>query len=237
MSLSEPLLNIGKALEERFVRDLGAKPDPEFSALLDLKNLAGDSTGYTRVFRGDRLAKASSLSITMGPVGRYFNIHIIPDHRFDIPRFVFEGMVMANGSQVTMDLFPDADFAANFDDLSKQYSTVAKLYDEARNDSVLNPQPSRQAHIRAFCSPFILLVFGAPEEQISLLEDFADRYFSAWLDMFRNARELDSDAAAARLERRELMARTLMAHDPDRPMVVQIYGEETTHAIERATML
>jgi hypothetical protein len=231
-----PVNTLGNALEARIVSELEARPLQEFDALLDLRNLAGQSTGYVRAFSGGRLAKGTSVSIAMMPGMRYFNIHLIPDPHYDIPRFLFEGMLMTAGpgSQVSMDLFPDVDDVEHIDELLARFAAVGRIYDEARKDPRFRLEPSRQMHMRAFASPVFLLVFGVPAEQLPALEGYAGRYFDAWLDLYRNARRLSDAEAEARTRRRRHIGDTIMRLDPDRHMVVSVYGEETTRMIERA---
>jgi hypothetical protein len=79
-------------------------------------------------------------------------------------------------------------------------------------------------------------VFSTPEENLLALEAYAERYFDAWLDMHRNAEQLSDIKAAARRQRREQIGKAIMRLDPDRNMVVKIYGEDTTRMIEEANM-
>ena len=48
------------------------------------------------------------------------------------------------------------------------------------------------------------------------------------------ANQMSDTKAAARQQRREQIGNTIMRLDPDRHMVVKIYGEETTRMIEQA---
>jgi hypothetical protein len=233
---NSPVYTLGQALEERIMTELGAQPLTQYDRLLDLKNLAGESTGYVKTFTGSKLMKGSSVSINMMPGARYFNIHVIPEPQYDIPRFLFEGMLMNQGSQVSMDLFTDFDVVADIDAYLEKYSTVAKIYEEARTDDRFVLEPSRLLHMRAFSSPVFLLVFSTPEENLLALEAYAERYFDAWLDMHRNAEQLSDIKAAARRQRREQIGKAIMRLDPDRNMVVKIYGEDTTRMIEEANM-
>jgi len=90
--------------------------------------------------------------------------------------------------------------------------------------------------MRAFCSPFFLNVFKAPLEQLPQLDAIANRYFDEWLKIFQAAETVDAVAAADRQRRRTHMSDTVIALDPDRHMIVQVYGEDTTCAIEQAVM-
>lgn len=230
------LKNVGDAIEQRFLDALQARPAEQFAELSELRDLAGNNTGYIRVYEAERLVKASFLSIGVGP-GRYFNVHIIPDAALDIPRFLYEGMLMPMGSQVSMDLFPDVDAAAEVFRLLDHFSDAAKVYDEARKDPDFHFVPSRQLHMRAFSSPLFLLTFDVEESQLAALEHYAHGYFDAWLTLHREGAELSAEAAVERIARREHMSRTLIELDPDRHLVVQVYGEQTTQAIEAASML
>lgn len=231
------LATMGAAIERRFVEVLNARAIDKYAKYLDLKNLKGESTGYIRVYSGVDLEKASSLSIQLGPFGRYFNINIIPDIHLDAPRFTVEGMLSSHGSQISIDLYPDVDPIMNFQRFMADYSGVEKIFKEATENADLVFRPSYQAHIRALCSPFFLCTFGAAESALTALEDYADRYFSEWLNIYRQGRRLTAEEAAARQERRDRIARTIMSMDPDRDMVVKIFGEETTQAIQDATMV
>lgn len=237
MTAAPALEAFGGRAERRMIRDLALAPMKRFEHLLNLKNLQGDSTGYIKVFSGERIEKASSLSIAIAPGMRYFNIHIIPDAAYRIPRYLFEGMLTSRGSQVSMDLFPDVDAVMNIDDLKSRFDSVRQIYDEARRNENLRFENSRQIHMRAFASPFFLCIFGAPETALPALEDYADRYFDAWLGLYEDPVAVTPEEAETTRARRAHMARTLIAEDPDRHMVVQIYGEETTSAIEEANML
>lgn len=230
------IYTLGQALEQRMMTELDVRPLTQYDQLLDLKNLTGESTGYVKAFTGKRLEKGTSVSIDMMPGARYFNFHLIPDPQFDIPRFLFEGMLMAQGSQVSMDLFPDFDVLANIDTYLEQYAPVAEIYEEARLDTRFVLEPSRMLHMRAFSSPVFLLVFSTPEDNLPILEAYAERYFDAWLNMYRNAKQLSTAQAAERRQQREKTGQTIKRLDPDRHMVVSVYGEKTTCLIEAANM-
>jgi len=233
---SSPVCTVGQALEGRIMAELETQPITKYDSLLDLKNLAGESTGYVKAFTGDKLTKGTSVSINMMPGARYFNIHVIPEPQYDIPRFLFEGMLMTGGSQVSMDLFPDIDVVADIDCYLERYAPVGKVYEEARTDDRFLLEPSRLLHMRAFSSPVFLLVFSVAEERLPALEVYAERYFDAWLDMYRNAINLSDVEAGMRQQRREQIGNAIMRLDPDRHMVVKIYGEEVTRLIEAANM-
>lgn len=227
---------IGNTLEEHLVRELGATPVTEFGNLHDLRNLAGESTGYVHVYTADRLVKASFLSIAVGP-GRYFNIHLIPRPEYDVPRFVYEGLLMPGASQVSLDLFADMDAEARVLDLPTFYGDAVEVYDAARQNPALQLQASRFLHMRAFSSPLFLLMARAPDSVLPDFEAYATGYLDAWLKLLRDADKILPPAAADRETRRKHMADMLIKLDPDRDMVVQVYGEETIQAIEAASML
>ena len=54
--------------------------------------------------------------------------------------------------------------------------------------------------------------------------------------MFNQAGECDAQEAEARAQRRQLISDATIALDPDRKMVVGVYGEELTQRIESAAM-
>ncbi len=231
-----PIHTLGQSLETRILAELHARQLPEYDQLLNLRNLAGESTGYVKTFTGERLLKGSSVSIDIMPGVRYFNIHLIPEPQYDTPRYLFEGMLMAQGSQVSVDLFPDTDIVTDIDSYLEKYAAVGRVYEEARLDDRFVLQPSRLLHMRAYSSPVFLLVFGSPEEHLTALEAYAERYFDAWLAMHAVAKRLSDAEAKLRQQRRESMGKTVMRLDPDRHMVVKVYGEETTQMIESANM-
>jgi hypothetical protein len=233
---NDPIATLGQALEQRMLRELDAKPLEKFDQLLNLKNLAGENTGYVKAFTADKLNKGTSVSIDIMPGVRYFNIHIIPEPQYDVPRFLFEGMLMPQGSQVSMDLFPDVDAVAEIDALIGKYKSVGEIYEEVRTDDRFQLSPSRLMHMRAFSSPVFLLVFAVPPENLPALDSYAERYFDAWLEMYRNPRRLTDTEAEARRSRCEHIGKTIKRLDPDRHMVVNVYGEKTTCLIEDANM-
>ena len=228
--------NMAAAIEERFLASLQARPAKQFADLAQLRDLAGNHTGHIRVYEADRLVKASFLCVDVGP-GRYFNAHIIPDPAYDIPRFVYEGMVTPMGSQISMDLFPDVDASAEVLHLLDLLADAEQVYNEARKDPDYQFVPSRQMHMRAFSSPLFLLACNVEEGQLAGLEHYAHGYFDAWLSLYEKGATVSEEAAAARAARRQHMARTLIDLDPDRHLVVQVYGEPLTQAIEAASML
>jgi hypothetical protein len=89
-------------------------------------------------------------------------------------------------------------------------------------------------HMRALCSPYFLNAPGSTAEHLPRLEEIANRYFDEWLKIYTNARELDAAEAENRAARREHFARTIIEMDPDRAMIVQVYGDEVTRSIEEA---
>jgi hypothetical protein len=233
--IPELLASFGKSIEDRLVSDLGAAASERFSNLHDIKNLAGDSTGQVRTYEADKLDKACCLSIDVMPGARYFNIHIVPEAKYMIPRFGFEGMISTHGSQVSMDFYPDMDLVMRIQEFADMCGDMTAIYDAVKK-SDLPIQASRLMHMRAFCSPYFLNAPGATAEQLPLLEETANRYFDEWLKIYNSAREVDADETADRQKRRSHFSEKIIELDPDRQMIVQVYGEEVTDAIEEAMM-
>jgi hypothetical protein len=227
--------NFGSSIVNRLVAGLGASQVNEFPQLLDIKNLAGASTGYVHVYKAPRLIKATHLSVNVAPGARYFNIHIVPEVHYNVPRYSLEGMVTSQGSQVSMDMYPDIDTFMDIRPFLEQMSGVCAVYDEAKKTDI-DFRPSRLPHMRAFCSPFFLNVFKATSAQLPQLDAIANRYFDEWIKIFQVAPTVDAIAAANRQRRRTHMSDTVIALDPDRQMIVQVYGEAITCAIEQAVM-
>jgi hypothetical protein len=225
----------GSSIIERVIAELDASQADVFPELADIKNLQGESTGYVRVYRAEKLIKATHLSINVAPGARYFNIQIVPEAQYDVPRYSLEGMLTVQGSQVSMDMFPDVDTFMNIQAVLQQMSGVNQVFEEAKQTDI-DFRPSRQPHMRAFCSPFFLNVFRAAEEQLPELDRIANCYLDEWQKIFDGAEKVDAAAAADRAARRTHMSDAVIALDPDRQMIVQVYGEEITHAIEQAVM-
>jgi len=224
------------SIEQRLTDEMNLEAVEKFAHLLDLKNLQGESTGYVKTLTGDRIDRATSLSIDIAPGMRYFNIHIMPDHHYEIPRYSFEGMITPQGSQVSMDLYPDFDVITNLDKFEAMYAGVHKLFEQAKNTDKLPLEFSRIPHMRAIASPYFVLVPRANEEQTTVLERLGHAYLDEWLTMFRAGEQLSAEEADAKLALRNLIGSMIIERDPDRHMVVQVYGEETTQAIEAAAM-
>ncbi|MEH6589822.1 MAG: hypothetical protein V7746_06195 [Halioglobus sp.] len=235
--LSTELSQFGLAVEQRLVEALGATPMEKYASLLDLKNTKGESTGYVRTYEAPRMEKLACLSIDIMPGMRYFNIHAIPDHHYEVPRFNFEGMVTTKTSLISMDLYPDMDVIMNFDYINRHYDGVAKIYEKAKKHKHIRPESSRLPHLRALCSPYFLLAKGVESEHIFTIQDWALAYLDEWLKIYQAQGELEPTGAEHRLERRLHVARTIIANDPDRDKVVSAYGEKTTQLIEAAAML
>jgi Ferredoxin-dependent bilin reductase len=235
--LSADLASFGQRVEQQIEKDLELQPIVGFEALRDLKDLRGDSTGYVKAFSADKLEKMAFLSIDIMPGMRYFNIHIIPDHHYKLPRFNLEGMVSTKGSQVSTDLYPDLDIVLDFAFIRDNYAGVAQIYEKAKKAAEFRPEPSRLPHMRALCSPYFLLGNGMTPEALAKMEEYSLGYFAQWLKMYHRAEYLDEEHAVAQLHRRQLIARTIIENDPDRDKVVNTYGEEMTCRIEQAAML
>ena len=90
--------------------------------------------------------------------------------------------------------------------------------------------------MRAFCSPYFLNVFKATAEQLPEIDALAHRYFDEWKKIFAAAKETNNATADERRKRRTHMSDMVIELDPDRQMIVQVYGEDITSAIERAVM-
>jgi hypothetical protein len=234
--VTDLLASFGSSIEQRIVTDLGGAPSNMHANIAEVNNLAGELTGHVNVYEAGKLDKAACLSIDIMPGARYFNIHIMPQSRYDVPRFLFEGMISAHGSQVSLDVIPDIDMAMNIVALKKQCAGIEAIFNEAKQGDI-SFEASRQTHMRTFCSPFFLCTFGLPAEQLIAMEAFANRYFDEWLKLYNNAPELDEAEAQQRYARRAHMAKTVVELDPDRNMVVQVYGEQTVQAIEAALMI
>ena len=54
--------------------------------------------------------------------------------------------------------------------------------------------------------------------------------------MYHSAKELDAAETADRQQRRSHFSEKIIELDPDRQMIVQVYGEDVTSAIEDAMM-
>jgi len=232
---TEFVTSFGDSIVARIEEELGATQTNDFPELRDIKNLAGESTGFVHVYRADKLAKASYLSINVAPGARYFNIQVTPEAVYDAPRFSMEGMVTVHGSQVSMDMFPDVDMFMDVRHMLEQMKGVNEVYEAAKQTDI-DFRPSRFPHMRIFCSPFFLNVFKASAEQLLEIDALAHRYFDEWKKILADATKTDSTAADERRKRRRHMSDMVMELDPDREMIVQVYGEDITSAIERAVM-
>jgi hypothetical protein len=229
--------SIGQALEARLLTAIDTTPIERYSDLLDLTNLAGESTGYCKVFTGEKLVKGSMFSVSIPPIGRYFNIHLIPDPKYRIPRFSYEGMLTIHGSQASIDLYPDIDVVMDLDNFEAQYRGIEEIYAEAQKSDVIRWQPAEQAFLRAIFSPFALLSFTIPQTALGAMERYADGYFAEWLKMYEEG-EMNSAADAAYVtERRTHMQVVMRDRDPNVDGVIALYGEEKTRAIQDATLL
>jgi len=226
----------GDSIEERIKTELNAVQIDSYSEVADIKNLAGDSTGQINVYKAAKLTKACFLSIDVMPGARYINIHIHPEPRYRIPRFGFEGMISGRGSQVSMDVYPDMDLVMQAKEFQELCGELAPVWDEARS-SELNIQPSRLPHMRGLASPFFLNSTNTTVEQLPQVESIGHKYLDHWLRIYHSAAEVDEAEAAERWKRREQFANVVIELDPDREMIVQVFGEETTQAIEHCLML
>lgn len=233
---SSILETFGLSIEKRIRDELGATLTDDYPDVKEIRNQAGETTGYTDVYEGERLVKACAMSINVMPGARYFNIHIHPEARYLVPRFSCEGMLTAQGGQVSMDLYPDMDLVMEIDAFLSLTAGLEPVYAEAK-ESGMNVQASRFAHMRALSSPYFMNFVGPTIDQLPQIEAFANRYFDVWLEILNSAPELDAEAAAERQRRREHFAHMVIKLDPDRDMIVQVYGEEMTSAIENAVML
>ncbi len=235
--LSDDLASYGQPVEDKLVSALNAEPIDRFADLHDLKNLKGESTGYVKTWTAPHMDRLASLSIDILPGMRYFNIHAIPDHNYLIPRFNFEGMISTRGSQASMDLYPDEDVIDNYSLIQHRYAVLDDTYNRAKKHKHIHIEASRLPHMRALCSPYFLMAKSVSAESVGEMQDWALNYVDAWLAIWKSAERLDEATANARLDRRIKIARLIIDNDPDRHKVVDVYGEEMTQAIERATML
>ena len=229
--------DVGKSIETRFIQAVNAVADPQFEDLVDLTNLKGESTGYCKVFKADKLVKGSMFSIEIPPVGRYFNIHLIPQSDYRIPRFIYEGMITPHGSQMTIDLFPDADIVMDFDSFESQYQGIDEIYQRALADDNFQWRPSRIHFMRAFFSPYVLLSFTVQAAQLGEMESYAKEYLEEWVKMYEQGNENNEEISRHISDRRARMQAAIKHRDPDLPAVIAIYGEEKTQAIQDATLL
>ncbi len=225
----------GKPLVDRIVRELAAVPAEGYEHMAGIRNLAGDVTGFARVYTADRIRKITHLNIDIMPGAKYFNIVVSPEDAIDAPRFAHEGMVSVHGSQISTDLYHDVDMPMHIRDIVTRTAGLTEIFNEAKA-SPINFVPSRQVHMRAFCSPHFLNVFGATGDELPPLADYADRYFTEWKKLFDAAEQVDAAMAEERQRRRLHMSDMVIELDPDRNMVVQVFGEDTVQAIEATVM-
>jgi len=222
-------------LVEMIVSELHAASDHDYDHMTEIRNLSGDNTGFAKVWKGERIRKISYLSINIMPGARYFNIMVSPDDNVSAPRFAHEGMISTHGSQLSTDMYHDVDMQAHIRELVEMLEPVTEIFNEAKASDI-DFVPSRQVHMRAFCSPHFLNVFGADGSQLAQIQSYAERYFREWQKLFAAAGELDAAATAERKQRRTHMSDMVVALDPDRQMVVQVYGEDAVQAIEDTVM-
>ncbi|WP_299592261.1 hypothetical protein [uncultured Microbulbifer sp.] len=239
--VTDAQIQIGECCEEieaQVISRLGLKPVPEYQSLSSIKNLQGRATGYARVYRGEVIEKAAFLTLNFMPGMCYFNVHLIPRACYRIPRFSFEGMLTPQGSQISMDLYPDMDIMLNLEYFRSHYKRAADTYTRARFDSsALVTEPSRMLHMRAFASPYMLLAYGVKEAQVAEFCGYAQAYLQDWMDLCSASQICSEGEVEDRIRRRELIMRTIIECDPDREKVVMLYGEAVTEQIEQATML
>ena len=233
---NELVANFATATEARIVKELGLKQTDRHAEIAAVTDTSGAAKGYVRCYEGKHIYKFAVLSIDVAPGARYFNMHIMPEPAFDMPRFLFEGMCSIHGNQVSTDILFDQDMQINIRELAERCRPFEHIYKEVREGDELNVEPSRQAHMRALASPYFLCVFSMPADKLAPMEAVANRYLDEWLKLYASAGQLSEAEAADRLKRRNHMADMVIELDPDRNMVVQVLGEDTVQAIERAVM-
>ncbi len=231
----QQVANYGKAMFERLIQELHATPDESFEHMAEIRNLAGDVTGFAHVYTADRVRRLAHLSIDIMPGMRYFNIFACPRDDIDAPRFLHEGMLSTRGSQISTDIFHSVDMESSVKDILAKTAGLTVIYDEAKASGI-NFVPSRWAHMRIFCSPHFLCAFGADGAELPRIAEFSDRYLTEWLQLVEAARPVAAAEAEQRRQRRVHMSNMMVELDPDRHMVVQVYGETTVQAIEEACM-
>ena len=205
---TQTLDTLGQHIESRFIDELPVRPVEEFAGLLDLKNLQGDSTGYIKVFSGDRIEKGSSLSIDMMP-GHALLQH--PHHSgSDLPRPAIS--VRGHADQVGQ---PGVDgpvsgyrcadgrrLPARRTSLRSTRSTIPRAV-----TATLKFEASRQLHMRAFSSPFFLCAFDVAEDKLPQTGRTTPTAISASGSACSSRhRRLEPDSAAARRVRRAHVA-------------------------------
>ncbi|GMG86280.1 hypothetical protein [Biformimicrobium ophioploci] len=241
VDIQSAINNFGCGFEEKIVSALGLQPGEDFSDVASLTNVMGHDCGSVRVYRNDTrglIEKAAFLSIGMMPGMRYFNIHIIPKPQFNIPRFSFEGMLNAKGSQLSVDLYPDLDVSMNLDYFHQHYQRAHVAYQRARfEDDCLHIETSRLMHMRAACSPYLLLAYGIAPDNLEKFSGYAEAYLEDWLALCRMAMDLSEEEATQKIARRAGIMQAIIDADPDRDKVVMLFGEAITQRIEQATML
>jgi hypothetical protein len=234
--LPEDRVTFGNDLQKTILKSLAAEPHPDFSELKTLRNLAGEDTGYVKVYRNQDVERLSLLSINVAPGMRYINMHIIAKAHMDLPRFNLEGMLTSKGSQLSLDLYSDADPILDYDSLQKRYKGLEDDYERARKNPSIKWQASRLPHMRSFCSPFFLLAYGVAGVDLPDFSKAAEQYFQHWLQLYEQRSTVQSDAAAMIAARRQKLRQVMIASDPDRDMIVATYGAAITEAIEVAVM-
>jgi len=237
MEAKDIINGAGKALEQKVVEALSAELVPEYDDLLELRNLKGENTGYTKIFMGDGDCKISSMSIDVKPgMARYINLQIVPHASLKMPRYVYEGLVMGHASQLSVDLYPDMDMIDNLDWVREQYSGIGDYYNEIRTDQEFGFSVSRTIHMRTFASPVFLLAPKLAIDSVPAFEEKADRYLDFWLEMLANAETCSDAETEERRARRRIISEQTIALDPDRKMITAVYGEELTERIEDGAM-
>ena len=221
----------GQSVEARMLRELDVQPVEQLSHLRTLKNNAGEDSGFIKVYAGERIEKAISLSMHLAPGLRYFFVHIVADPNFDIPRYSFDGLLTDQGSRVALDLNPDFDLAMNLDYLTSKCQSLAGVYQSATEDEKFAFEASRLAHIRAICSPYFLGVFSVLDPDLPRLEAYADAYFSEWLAFFRTAEPITAEAANQKRQRRTQINNAIIKGNYMNPVVAEVYDEGISQAV------
>ncbi|MCP4715513.1 MAG: hypothetical protein GY868_10375 [Deltaproteobacteria bacterium] len=222
-----------KQIFEKVSACISLKPVPEFEELATVKAIDGRKVGSVSVYQGDKIERYTFTDLSLAPGMNYFSITIRPTSMYNIPKLGINYMQTPDQIQFDVDLYPAVDLVPRQEYVDKYYDLLKETFLQAKSAPYFSWRVSDHSWMRVNASPYFFMSRTdiAHKDLVDLL---VQAYLDVWLKIHAEAQAVSEEEARLIASRRSWLDRWLREREPDRHVIVKIFGEELTNKMSDA---
>ena len=229
----------GEKISDQIYRKVSNKiqlsPLSEFDDLKTIVTPDGREVGSFRAYAGEKIEKFSIAEFSLMPGMDYTNASIKPRSNYNIPRYSFNCMAMAEQKKIQfdVDLYPAVDLAIRQDYIDRYYELLTVLYLQEKKAPYFDWKVSDRSWVRVSTSPYFFMSVADIEHE-EKVHNLIHAYLDVALKIHEEEQEVSLEEAKKIAGRTAYMTKILLEREPERHLLEKAFGQELTEKLGNA---